>query len=203
MRAAIYARVSTRDQSPEMQVQDLRRFAGARGWEIIGEYVDQASGATTSRPEFDRMMEAIRRREADVLLCWKFDRVGRSVAHLLGVLEELRALGVGFVSMTEGIDTTTPTGRMIFTFLAALAEFERALIRERVLAGVQAAKARGVKFGRPRKGIDAAEALRLRREGYSYSQIARRLHVSRSLAFRTVKTLSEALEPEAVGAHAS
>ena len=192
LRVVLYARVSTREQSADMQLAELRRFAQARGWQVVGQFVDQASGATTSRPEFDRMMQVLRRRGADVLLCWKFDRIGRSTSHLLGVLEELRALNVGFCSMTEGVDTTTPTGKMVFTFLAALAEFERSLIRERVQAGIQNAKERGVRFGRPRVGFDAARAAEMRTQGSSIREIARAVGVSPATVCRALRSLQTA-----------
>jgi len=195
---AIYARVSTREQSADMQLADLRRFAQARGWKVAGEFVDSGvSGATTSRPEFDRMTAALRRREADALLCWRFDRVGRSTMHLLAVLEELRSLGVGFVSVTEGIDTTTPAGKMVFTFLAAIAEFERGLIRERVSAGVASARERGVRFGRPRVGFDAARAVAMRQSGSSIREIARAVKTSPATVCRALGSLRTAFHKSA------
>ena len=193
LRIVLYARVSTRDQSADMQIGELRRFAEARGWEVVDEFVDAGvSGATTSRPEFDRMMDQLRRREAGALLCWRFDRIGRSTSHLLGVLEELRSLNVGFISITEAIDTTTSVGRMVFTFLAALAEFERSLIQERVAAGIRNAKERGVRFGRPRAGFDAARALEMRRQGSSLRAIAKAVGVSTATVCRALRSLQEA-----------
>ena len=192
VKAVLYGRVSTKDQNPAMQLSELMRFAQARGWQVVGQFVDQASGATTSRPQFDEMLALLRRRGADVLLCWKFDRIGRSTSHLLSVLEELRALDVGFCSMTEGVDTTTPTGKMVFTFLAALAEFERSLIRERVQAGIQNAKERGVRFGRPRVGFDAARAAEMRTQGSSIREIARAVGVSPATVCRSLRSLQTA-----------
>jgi len=190
--AVIYARVSTKDQSVDMQLADLRRYAKGREWEVTGEFVDQASGATTSRPEFDTMMGGLRKRDADVLLCWKFDRVGRSTTHLLSILEELRSLNVGFCSMTEGIDTTAHMGKMVFTFLAAIAEFERSLIQERVRAGIQNARERGVKFGRPRVGFDQALAVEMRRQGHSIRDIARAVGASPATVCRALRSLQTA-----------
>ena len=192
LRVVLYARVSTHDQSADMQVAELRRFAPARGREVVGEFVDKGvSGARTSRPEFDRMMKVLRRRDADVLLCWKYDRVGRSTSHLLSILEELRSLNVGFCSMTEGVDTTTPAGKMVFTFLAGIAEFERGLTRERILAGIQNARARGVRFGRPRVGFDIAAALAMRKEGKSIREVARSVGVSPATLFRVLRALGQ------------
>ena len=194
-KVVLYARVSTHDQSADMQIAELRRFAPARGWEVVGEFVDKGvSGATTSRPEFDRMMKLIRRRGADVLLCWKYDRVGRSTTHLLGILEELRSLNVGFCSMTEGVDTTTPAGKMVFTFLAGIAEFERGLTRERIMAGIQNARARGVRFGRPRVGFDIGAALALRKDGRSIREVAKSVGVSAATLFRVLRGIEQTEE---------
>ena len=191
-RVVPYARVSTHDQSVDMQLVELKRFAEARGWKVVGEFADKGiSGAKTSRPEFDRMMKLLRRRDADVLLCWKYDRVGRSTSHLLSILEELRALNVGFCSMTEGVDTTTPAGKMVFTFLAGIAEFERGLTRERVLARIQNARARGVRFGRPRVGFDIAAAVAFRRQGMSVREAAKSVGVSPATLFRVLRALEQ------------
>jgi DNA invertase Pin-like site-specific DNA recombinase len=195
LRVVLYGRVSTHDQSVDMQLVELRRFAQARGWKAVDEFADKGiSGAKTSRPEFDRMMKLLRRRDADVLLCWKYDRVGRSTSHLLSILEELRALNIGFCSMTEGVDTTTPAGKMVFTFLAGIAEFERGLTRERVLAGIQNARARGVRFGRPRVGFDIAAAVRMRKQGMSVREVARTVGVSPATVFRVLRALEQSRE---------
>jgi DNA invertase Pin-like site-specific DNA recombinase len=166
-----------------MQLVELRRFAQARQWQILGEFVDTISGVTTSRPEFDKMMELLRRRKADVLLCWKFDRIGRSTEHLLQILNELRSLNVGFCSVTEGVDTTTSVGKLVFTFLAGVAEFERNLVRERVRAGMRAAKERGRRIGRPPLSREIVEKiLALRASGLTLGQIALRTGRRRSSA---------------------
>jgi DNA invertase Pin-like site-specific DNA recombinase len=150
MRAAIYARVSTLDQEPENQLAELRRYLQARGWPGA-EYVDKGvSGARERRPALDRLVADARRRRFDVLVCWRLDRLGRSLKHLVTLLDELQALGVTFVSLGEGIDMTTPAGRLMGHVLGALAEFERGRIRERVLAGLQQARAQGKRLGRPR-----------------------------------------------------
>ena len=150
-RAALYARVSTLGQQPENQIAELRAYADARGWTIT-EYVDRGvSGSKDSRPALDRLLADARRRKVDVLLCWRLDRLGRNLRHLVVLLEELRSVGVDFVSLGEGIDATTPAGKLQLHILAALAEFERERIRERVLAGLQRARAQGRRLGRPRK----------------------------------------------------
>ena len=137
LKIAIYARVSTKNgQDPETQLAELREYARNRRWKIAGEYVDKGiSGASDSRPELNRLMADASRRRFDVVAVWKFDRFARSVSHLLRALETFRTLGIEFVSLSESIDTSTPTGKMVFTVLASVAELERSLIGERVRAG--------------------------------------------------------------------
>jgi DNA invertase Pin-like site-specific DNA recombinase len=149
MRVAIYARVSTLDQQPENQLAELRRYTEARGWSAQ-EYVDRGvSGAKERRPSLDELVRDAKRRRFDVVVCWRLDRLGRNLKHLITLLEELQVLGVAFVSLAEGIDATTPAGRLQMHLLAAVAEFERERIRERVLAGLQRAKSQGKRLGRP------------------------------------------------------
>ncbi len=156
MKAAIYARVSTFDQEPENQLQELRRYVEARGL-TAAEYVDRGiSGSKDRRPALDQLLADARRRRFDALVCWRLDRLGRNLKHLITLLEELPALGIAFVSLAEGIDATTPAGRLQMHVLGAIAEFERERIRERVLAGLQRARLQGVKLGRPRRQIDPA-----------------------------------------------
>jgi DNA invertase Pin-like site-specific DNA recombinase len=151
MRAAIYARVSTFDQEPENQLAEIRRYVAARGW-TAEEYVDRGiSGAKDRRPALDRVLIDARRRRFDVLVVWRLDRLGRNLRHLITLLEELQALGIAFVSLNEGIDATTPAGKLQMHILGAIAEFERARIAERVKAGLQRARAQGKRLGRPRK----------------------------------------------------
>jgi putative DNA-invertase from lambdoid prophage Rac len=148
-RAALYARVSTSDQHTDNQLLELRRYAEARGWSAT-EYVDAGvSGAKESRPALDRLLKDARRRRFDTLVVWRLDRLGRSLRHLILLLDELSALGVAFVSLNEGIDTSTPAGRLQLHILGAIAEFERERIRERVKLGLNRAKAQGRKLGRP------------------------------------------------------
>lgn len=136
MKAAIYARVSTLDQEPENQLAELRRYIEARGW-TAKEYVDRGvSGAKDRRPALDALILDAKRRRFDVLVCWRLDRLGRNLKHLITLLEELQALGVAFVSLAEGIDATTPAGKLQMHILGAIAEFERERIRERVMAGL-------------------------------------------------------------------
>ena len=173
MRVALYARVSTSDQDADLQLVELRRYVAARGWEVVEEFVDRGvSGATSSRPALDRLLAAARRRDVDGVVVWRFDRFSRSIADLVASLEEFRSLGIAFVSIHEQIDTSSPTGRVVFAVIAAMAEFEREILRERVRAGLARARQRGVRLGRPPK-LDRMEVLRLRRDGMSVRAIGR------------------------------
>ena len=183
-RIAIYARVSTDDQKADLQLDALRQYAEARGLTIYKEYIDQISGAKTSRPALDEMLADARRRRFDAVCVWKIDRLGRSVAHLLTVLAELQSLDAAFISLQEAIDTGTPAGRMVFTFLGAVAEFERAIIAERVRAGMQAAKKRGKHCGRPKADFDFLLAEKLRSEGISLAEIALSVRTSQATLSR-------------------
>jgi DNA invertase Pin-like site-specific DNA recombinase len=187
MRVAIYARVSTSNngQDPTMQTRELREYAGRRGWTVAGEYVDVGiSGTKEKRPELDRLMADAHRRRFDAVVVWRFDRFARSVSHLLRALETFKALGVEFVSLSEQVDTSTPTGKMVFTVLGAVAELERSLIVERVKAGLRNARAKGRSLGRPKKTVSAAEIAILRGQGVSWRKIARRMGVSARTARR-------------------
>ena len=187
MKTAIYARVSTANgQDPEMQLRELHEYCQRRGWEPAGEYVDSGiSGAKDSRPELNRLMADAHKRRFAAVVVWKFDRFARSVSHLLRALEDFRSLGVEFVSLSEQVDTSTPTGKMIFTVLGAVAELERSLIAERVRAGLRNARAKGKRLGRPRKGLDPAIISRLRAEGASWRAVGRALGVSAATALHT------------------
>ena len=178
MRAAIYARVSTVDQEPENQLQELRRYVDARGWTAV-EYVDRGvSGAKDRRPALDQLLADARRRRFDVLVCWRLDRLGRNLRHLITLLDDLQALGVAFVSLAEGIDATTPAGRLQMHILGAIAEFERGRIVERVRAGLARARAQGQRLGRPRRQIDPERLARV--AGLPEREAARRLGIPRS-----------------------
>ena len=196
MRAAIYARVSTSNgQDPHMQTRELREYCQRRGWEIAGDYVDVGvSGAKDSRPELNRLIGDAHRRQFDAVVVWKFDRFARSVSHLLRALETFQALGIEFVSLTEGVDTSTPMGKMVFTVLGAVAELERSLIRERVRAGLRNARAKGKLIGRPRVKADVAHILDLRAQGLSWLAIGEKLGLGegtvRRLGLAPAKILS-------------
>ncbi len=157
MRAAIYVRVSTLDQNLDNQLDDLQKYIQQRGWEEAVVYSDKVSGAKDRRPGLDDLLKAARRRHIDVVVCWRLDRLGRSLRHLIDVLQELEALGVAFISLNEGIDATTPAGRLQMHVLGAMSEFERDRIRERVLAGLARARREGKRLGRPPRRITARE----------------------------------------------
>jgi DNA invertase Pin-like site-specific DNA recombinase len=180
MRVALYARVSTcNGQSPEMQLAELHEYAFRRGWEVFNEYVDHGiSGSKESRPELNRLMADAQRRDFDSVLCWKIDRFGRSLRHLVNALADLDAYGVAFVSLRDNLDLSTPSGRLMFQIIGAMAEFERSLIQERVRAGLRNAKLKGKTLGRPRRTVSADEMARLREQGASFREIARTVGAS-------------------------
>ncbi|MHB8539818.1 MAG: recombinase family protein [Candidatus Acidiferrales bacterium] len=174
-----------------MQTRELRQFCEARGWQIAGEYVDLGiSGAKDSRPELNQLMADAHRRKFDAVVVWKFDRFARSVSHLLRALETFNALGVGFVSLSESLDTSTPAGRMVFTVLGAVAELERSLIAERVRAGLRNARARGKRLGRPRVVVDASAIASLRHSGASWRAVGRQLGIAVATARRGAEITS-------------
>jgi DNA invertase Pin-like site-specific DNA recombinase len=182
MKAAIYARVSTVDQEPENQLQELRRYVEARGWTAV-EFVDRGvSGAKDRRPALDQLLRDAKRRRFDVVVCWRLDRLGRNLKHLITLLEDLQALGVAFVSLAEGIDATTPAGKLQMHILGAIAEFERGRIVERVKAGLARARAQGRKLGRPQRKI--SEDVLNRARGLSVREAAVKLGVSPATAHR-------------------
>jgi DNA invertase Pin-like site-specific DNA recombinase len=164
---ALYARVSTlNNQDPEMQLAELREYAARRGWQIVEEFTDQGvSGSKESRPALNRLMADACRRRFDAILVWKIDRFGRSLKHLVNSLAELAALGVAFISLRDNLDLSTPSGRLMFQIIGAMAEFERALIQERVRAGLRNARAKGKRLGRPRVIVDALRIASLRAQG--------------------------------------
>ncbi len=183
MRAAIYARVSTLDQEPENQLQELRRYVRARSWPPAVEYVDKGvSGSTDRRPALDRLVRDAQRRGYDVLVVWRLDRLGRNLRHLVTLIDELHAVGVSFVSLGERIDCTTPAGRLQLHVLAALAEFEKARIAERVAAGLARARRNGTRLGRPEKRIPERILAPVR--GLSVRQASEILGVSKTTAQR-------------------
>jgi len=176
VRVAIYARVSTDEQNPELQLRELSDYAERRGFAIHREYIERASGDRRRRrraPEFEALMADARRRRFDCVLVWKYDRFARTLGALIAALEEFRDLGIDFISHTQAIDTTTPMGRLFFHVIGSFAEFERDVIVERVKAGLANARAKGKKLGRPVKDPEAADRVAaLRANGMSLRAIA-------------------------------
>jgi DNA invertase Pin-like site-specific DNA recombinase len=194
MKAAIYARVSTLNhgQDPQLQLREVREYCDRRGWTIAGEYVDVGiSGSKEKRPELDKLLADARRRRFDAVVVYRYDRFARSLRHLVNALEEFRSLGIEFVSIHEGVDTSTPNGRLIFGIFASIAEFERELIRDRVKAGLRNARAKGKRLGRPKTVLDVARIARLRSQGRSWRKIARVMECSARTARRALKTAGQ------------
>jgi DNA invertase Pin-like site-specific DNA recombinase len=197
MRIGIYARVSTRDQSCELQIRDLRTYCAARGFDLVREFVDVGqSGAKDSRPELNNLMDDARKRKFDAIVVWRFDRFARSTKHLLLALEEFRSLGIQFISYQENIDTSSALGQAMFTIVSAVAQLERDIIRECVNAGIHNARANGTKFGRPAVIVNLERILQLRAQGRSLQQIATDL----GIGYGTVRArLQNALAENPIG----
>ena len=181
-RVILYGRVSTLGQDPGLQMNELCEIAHTRDWQVVGEFVDRAvSGSVESRPALDEMMDLVRTGKADLVVVWKLDRLGRSLGHLIRLIAEITECGVGFVSVRDaGIDTSTAGGRLLLHMLGAFAEFERNLIQERVTAGIERARAKGVRFGRPRRELDLRAAHALLAQGNSLRAVAEMLDLPRS-----------------------
>ena len=193
MKVAIYARVSRgQGQDPEMQLRELREFCQRRGWAVAKEYVDAGvCGAREHRPQLDRLMADCRRRQIDAVIVYRYDRFARSLRQLVNALEEFRSLGIEFISLHEGVDTSTPNGRLVFGIFASIAEFERELIRDRVRSGIAAARSKGKRLGRPRVKVDAARIVALRASGLSWQKIAAELGVSVGTVYGAAHRLSK------------
>ncbi|MBZ5532785.1 MAG: recombinase family protein [Acidobacteriia bacterium] len=190
-RVALYARVSTLNghQDPEMQLSELREYATRRGLSIHEEYVDEGvSGSKESRPALNRLMTDAQKCRFDAILVWKIDRFGRSLKHLVNSLADLSAYGVTFISLRDNLDLSTPSGRLMFQIIGAMAEFERALIQERVRAGLRNAKAKGKRIGRPRQVVESSEVLKLRAEGLSWRAISERLRLGLGTVYRAISS---------------
>jgi len=198
-RVGMYARVSTTDkgQDPEVQLLALRQVAEQRGWLVVDEYVDAGiSGSKGSRPALDRLMTDARAGRIDVVAVARFDRFARSTRHLLSALEEFRLLNVDFLSLSESVDTSTPIGRMVFTVVAAVAELEQEILRERVHAGLRRAREQGKHLGRPKVELDLRPALAMFRQGHGLKATARALGVSKSTLRRRLREAGEWPRPE-------
>ncbi|MBC8456876.1 MAG: recombinase family protein [Deltaproteobacteria bacterium] len=188
---AIYARVSTDRQKVDMQLSELRDFVERSGWRIFNEYIDQGyTGANIKRPAFAEMIGAAKKRRFDILLVWKLDRLSRSLKDLINTLDELGSLGINFISYDNNLDTTTPTGKLVFQIIGAVAEFEKDIIRERVKAGLEHARQKGKRLGRRSINDDIIEeAFSLRKKGLSFRKIEKDLGLGEGTIRKRLKTL--------------
>ncbi len=187
MKVALYARVSTNSQDPELQLSTLRSHAANRGWEIVQEYVDVGiSGAKEKRPALDRLLKDAWAGKFQAVLVWRFDRFARSVEHLIKALQKFGSLKIDFISLQEQFDTSTPIGQAMFTIIGVMAQLERDIIRERVKAGLERARANGVRLGRPTAEAQSDQVKVLREQGLSLGEIAQRLKCSRSTVRRRI-----------------
>jgi DNA invertase Pin-like site-specific DNA recombinase len=192
VRAALYARISTLNhgQNPEVQLGELREYCQRRGFTIAQEYVDRGiCGSREQRPALDKLIADCRKRIVDAVVVYRYDRFARSLRQLVNALDEFRSLGIDFISIHEGVDTSTPNGRLVFGIFASIAEFERELIRDRVRSGLAAAKAKGKHVGRPRVAVDVRRIASLRREGRSWAEITRETGISKGTAQRAQASL--------------
>ena len=188
-RAALYMRVSTLDQHPETQLYDLQGLASQRGFEIVEEYTDRISGAKARRPGLDQLLADARRGKFDIVVIWAFDRIARSVRHLLDVLDELNRLNVEFISFRENIDSGGPLGRAMIVIIGAIAELERNLIIERVRAGMRRAKLEGRRIGRAPLEVDRPALLRDRAGGMTLAEVAKAHRISKASVCRVLKQI--------------
>jgi DNA invertase Pin-like site-specific DNA recombinase len=186
-RVAIYARVSTKEQSVDMQLNDLERYCRERKYEIYKIYQDSISGTKDTRPGLAQMMNDAKKCKFDIVLVWRFDRFARSTKHLVDALYEFRSLGIGFISYQENIDTSSPLGEAIFTIISAMSKLERDIIAERVKGGLRKAKANGKRLGRARIEVDTDKVIELRGQKKTIRQIAKELGLSKGTVDRTLK----------------
>jgi len=187
-------------QHPEMQLAELREYASRRDWDVTSEYVDEGvSGSKESRPELNRLMGDAHRRRFDIVLVWKIDRFGRSLKHLVNALADLDSYGVAFASVKDNLDLSTPSGRLMFQIIGAMAEFERALIQERVKSGLDNARRNGRQLGRPRRVVDNRLVARMKADGHSLRSIAQKV----GLGYGTVRQRLAAGERKTPGSEAA
>ena len=186
---AIYARVSTDKQKVDMQLQELRLFVKRSGWTIYNEYIDHGfTGANTNRPAFNIMMDEAKKRKFNILLIWKLDRLSRSMKDLINTLDELGHYGINFISYDNNLDTTTPTGKLVFHVIGAVAEFEKDIIRDRVIAGLTHAKSQGKRLGRPPLSDGKlTEAKKLLKQGLSMRAVEKKLGVGEGTIRKKIK----------------
>ena len=195
-RVAVYVRVSTKDQSVDMQLNDLKSYSEERGLNIFKVYQDNGvSGAKESRPELNSLMNDARKCKFDIVLVWRFDRFARSTKHLVTALYEFRNLGIDFISYQENIDTSSPLGEAIFTIISVMSKLERDIIAERVKGGLRKARANGKQLGRPKSKVDTDKVIEYRSQGKSIREIAKEMGTHRCKVERTLKlVVSKTLE---------
>jgi len=188
-KVALYARVSKNNgvQDPKVQLRDLREYCKNRRWKIAEEYVDRITGSKERRPQLDRLTHDCKWQKIDAVVVWKLDRFARSLRHLVNALAEFESLGIAFVSYRDNLDLTTPTGRLMFQVIGAMAEFERSLIQERVKAGLRNAVAKGVRLGRPKTQAGADQVRAKVDAGATMVQAAAALGVSESTVYRLLR----------------
>jgi len=187
LRVGIYLRVSTADQQTDLQSREIMAYVHARGWTNHVVYEDKATGTHSGRPAFQSMLKDVKSRRIDVVICWKLDRFSRSLRDLVITLQEFSESGTAFVSIRDQVDLTTSSGRLMLHLIGAFAEFEASLIRERVRAGLSAAKARGQRLGRPKMRNDRC-IRNLRDQGLSYTEIGKKLGISKGAVCRALAT---------------
>ncbi len=189
-RVAIYARVSNKEQSVDMQLTDLERYSQERNLNVFKVYKDNGvSGTKETRPALNALMDDAKKRKFDVVLVWRFDRFARSTKHLVTALYEFRNLGIDFISYQENIDTSSPLGEAIFTIISAMSKLERDIIAERVKGGLRKAKANGKRLGRPKSEVDTNKVIEFRKQNKSIRQIAKELNLSNNIVFRTLQNV--------------
>jgi len=195
-KVAVYVRVSTKDQSVDMQLNDLERYSRERGLDVFKVYEDNGvSGTKETRPALNELMDHAKKKRFDMVLVWRFDRFARSTKHLVTALHEFRHLGIDFISFQENIDTSSPLGEAIFTIISAMSTLERDIIAERVKGGLRKAKAKGKRLGRPNDEIDVDKVIKFKEQGKSIREIAKHLNLSRGKVERTLKLpVSKTLE---------
>ncbi|GAX59898.1 site-specific recombinase [Candidatus Scalindua japonica] len=190
-KVAVYVRVSTKDQSVGMQLNDLERYSKERGLTVYKVYEDNGvSGTKETRPALDELMNDARKRKFDVVLVWRFDRFARSTKHLVTALYEFRNLGIDFISYQENIDTSSPLGEAIFTIISAMSKLERDIIAERVKGGLRKARASGKRLGRPKNDVDTDKVIEYRKQNKSIRQIASEMNLSKGAVQRTLEMCS-------------
>lgn len=187
-KVAVYCRVSTQEQSTDLQREEIQRYVTAREWAVTAFYEDKATGTNANRPELKKLLNDARQRKFEIVICWKLDRLFRSLKDLVVTLQEFNDLGIEFISLKDNIDLTTASGRLLMQIIGAMAEFEVCLVKERVKAGLKAAKSKGRVLGRPRR-IDLTKVAQLRRDGLSLNQIAQRLGTTKGGVSKTLKKL--------------